>query len=101
MQTHRLVLEGLFGGLNKVNTTKELIDKKTLASFLLKDMVLTYPENESKLVKDMSYQDEIDYIVSHDKRNEFIRDLTLHIKGNTLVLFQFVEKHGNNLLYDD
>jgi superfamily II DNA or RNA helicase len=99
MQTHRLVLEGLFGTLNKVVTTKELIDNKTLASFQIKSLVLTYPEHECKLVKDMSYQDEIDFIVTHPKRNEFIRDLTLNLKGNTLVLFQFVEKHGN-VLYD-
>src|SRR6056300_672046 len=97
MQTHRLVLEGLFGTLNKVVTTKELIDNKTLASFQIKSLVLTYPEHECKLVKDMSYQDEIDFIVTHPKRNEFIRDLTLNLKGNTLVLFQFVEKHGNVL----
>jgi superfamily II DNA or RNA helicase len=99
MQTHRLVLEGLFGTLNKVVTTKELIDNETLASFQIKSLVLTYPEEECKLVKDMNYQDEIDYIVTHPKRNEFIRDLTLNLKGNTLVLFQFVEKHGD-ILYD-
>jgi len=99
MQTHRLVLEGLFGTLNKVVTTKELIDKKTLADFKIKSLVLTYPEHECKLVKDMNYQDEMDYIVSHEKRNEFIKNLTLNLKGNTLVLFQFVEKHGS-VLYD-
>jgi len=97
MQTHRLVLEGLFGSLNKVISTKELIDKKTLADFSIKALVLSYPEEECKLVKGMNYQDEIDYIVSHEKRNEFIRDLALTVKGNTLVLFQFVEKHGNVL----
>ena len=99
MQTHRLVLEGLFGTLNKVITTKELIDEKTLASFKIKSLVLTYPEHECKLVKDMKYQEEMEFIVTHPKRNEFIRDLTLNLKGNTLVLFQFVEKHGN-VLYD-
>jgi len=97
MQTHRLVLEGLFGALNKVITTKELIDKKTLSDFRIRALVLTYPESECKLVKDMNYQDEIDYIVTLPKRNEFIRDLTLQLKGNTLVLFQFVEKHGSVL----
>ena len=99
MQTHRLVLEGLFGTLNKVVSTKELIDKKTLAEFKIKSLVLTYPEEQCKLVKDMNYQDELDYIVTHQKRNEFIRDLSLNLKGNTLVLFQFVEKHGS-ILYD-
>ncbi len=99
MQTHRLVLEGLFGSLNKVVTTKQLIDNKTLAEFKIRSLVLGYPEEECKLVKDMKYQEEIDYIVTHPKRNEFIRDLTLNLKGNTLVLFQFVEKHGD-VLYD-
>jgi superfamily II DNA or RNA helicase len=94
MQTHRLVLEGLFGTLNKVVTTKELIDKKTLADFSIRCLVLTYKEEECKLVKDMSYQEEMDYIVSHNIRNEFIKDLTLKLNRNTLVLFQYVEKHG-------
>ena len=39
----------------------------------------------------------MDYIVSHEKRNNFIKDLTLNLKGNTLVLFQYVEKHGSIL----
>ena len=99
MQTHRLVLEGLFGTLNRVVSTKELIDKKTLADFDIKALVLTYSEEECKLVKDMNYQDEMNFIVSHPRRNEFIRDLTLNLNTNTLVLFQFVEKHGN-ILYD-
>ena len=100
MQTHRLVLEGLFGSLNKVVTTKELIDEKTLSSFKIRSIVLTYPEDECKLVKDMKYQDEIDYIVTHQKRNKFIKDLTLSLNSNTLVLFQFVEKHGS-VLYSE
>ena len=45
----------------------------------------------------MNYQDEVDYIVTHTERNKFIIGLTKTIKGNTLVLFQFVEKHGNLL----
>jgi superfamily II DNA or RNA helicase len=97
MQTHRLVLEGLFGSLNKVISTKKLIDAKTLAEFKIKSLVLTYSEEECKTVKGMSYQDEMDYIVTHKMRNKFIKDLTLNLKGNTLVLFQYVEKHGNVL----
>ena len=99
MQTHRLVLEGLFGELNKIISTKELIDKNTLAKFSIQSLILYYPEYECKLVKDMKYKDEIDFIVGHQKRNEFIRDLTLNLNKNTLVLFQLVEKHGS-ILYD-
>ena len=42
----------------------------------------------------MSYQEEMDYLVSNDARNIFIVNLVRSLKGNTLVLFQYVEKHG-------
>ena len=39
----------------------------------------------------------MDYIVTHPKRNKFIRNLACDQHGNTLLLFQFVEKHGKVL----
>ena len=99
MQTHRLVLEGLFGSVNRVTSTKELMDKKTLAKLNIKCIVLQYPDADKKYMKDMNYQDEVDLLVRDERRNKFIVDLTTHLKGNTLVLFQFVEKHGS-VLYD-
>ena len=51
-QTHRLVLEGLFGKVKKVTTTKELIDKDTLASLKIKCIVLKHKEEDCKAVKD-------------------------------------------------
>ena len=99
MQTHRLVLEGLFGSVNRVTSTKELMDKKTLAKLNIKCIVLQYPDADKKYMKDMNYQDEVDLLVRDERRNKFIVDLTTHLKGNTLVLFQFVEKHGA-VLYD-
>ena len=44
-----------------------------------------------------NYQDEMEYIVTHDKRNVFIKNLVRDLKGNTLVLFNYVEKHGEPL----
>ena len=99
MQTHRLVLEGLFGSVNRVTSTKELMDKKTLAKLKIKCIVLQYPDADRKFMKDQNYQDEVDLLVRDERRNKFIVDLTTHLKGNTLVLFQFVEKHGS-VLYD-
>ena len=98
-QTHRLILEGLFGSVNKVTTTKELMENKTLANLNIKCIVLQYPEVDCKFMKDQNFQDEVDLIVRDERRNEFIVNLTTHLKGNTLLLFQFVEKHGA-VLYD-
>jgi hypothetical protein len=96
-QTNKLVLEGLFGAVKKVTTTSELIDQKHLAEFRIKSIVLSYDEDTRKMVSKMVYQDEIDWIVRNPARNKFIKNLALSLKGNTLILFQFVEKHGDVL----
>ena len=99
LQTHKLVLEGVFGAVNKVISTKELIDKRTLSNLKIDSLILGYHENECKIVKDLKYADEIDYIVRHKPRLFFVNKLLSPLKGNTLVLYQFVEKHGKPL-YD-
>jgi superfamily II DNA or RNA helicase len=96
-QTHKLVLEGLFGRVKKVTTTKELIDKKQLAKFEIKAITLKYSEDQCKAMVKKKYHEEVDFLVSSNKRNAFIRNLAISLKGNTLVLFQYVEKHGNLL----
>ena len=94
-QTHRLVLEGLFGSVDNVVTTKELIDKKTLANLKVKCILLRHPNIRER----MTYAEELQYLVGNEKRNNFISDLLLHLNGNSLCLFQLVEKHGK-ILYE-
>lgn len=96
-QTHRLVLEGLFGPVFQATTTKELMDSKHLAEFKIKCLILKYPETVCKQSRDWDYNTEVDYIVLNKARNEFIKNLVLSLEGNTLILFQFVEKHGKDL----
>jgi superfamily II DNA or RNA helicase len=96
-QTHRLVLEGLFGPVFQSTTTSELIEKGQLADFNIKCLILKYPEVICKESKKWDYQTEMNYIVANQKRNEFIKNLVLSLDGNTLVLFQLVEKHGKIL----
>ena len=93
-QTHRLVLEGLFGKVEKVTTTKELMDKDTLANLKIKCIVLKHKEEDCKVVKDLKYSEELQYIVAHNTRNQFITTLCDKLNGNTLCLYQLVEKHG-------
>jgi superfamily II DNA or RNA helicase len=99
-QTHKLVLEGLFGPVRKVTTTAELIEQKHLADFRIKAIVLSYPDEIRQMIaRAGDYQSEIDYIVRLEARNNFIKNLVLSLDGNTLLLFQFVDKHGK-ILYD-
>lgn len=98
-KTHKLVLEGVFGQVKKVTTTKQLIDDNTIADLKIHGLILDYTDEEKKLVSKMTYQEEIDWLVQHPKRNTVLKNLCITQKGNTLVLFQFVEKHGQ-VLYD-
>jgi len=98
-QTHKLVLEGLFGQVKQFVKTKDLIDREQLASFRIKALLLTYTDEERKVVSKMKYQDEMDFLVGCKKRNQFIQNLALSLTGNTLLLFQYVEKHGK-ILHD-
>ena len=94
-QTHQLVLEGLFGGVEKVVSTKELMDKKTLANLRIKCILLKHPNIRER----MTYAEELTYITGNDKRNDFIANLLVRLTGNSLCLFQLVEKHGK-ILHD-
>ena len=96
-KTHKLVLQGLFGTVNRVVSTKQLIDKKQLAQLKVMCLNLKYPEIEAKKVYGVKYFEELEYLTQNTARNKYIRNLALALKGNTLLLFQLVEKHGEIL----
>ena len=96
-KTNKLVLEGLFGKTYQAITSKELMDDKHISDLKIECLVLGYTDKEKQLLKKATYQEEIDFIVSSPKRNEFICELALARKGNVLVLFNYVEKHGKVL----
>jgi superfamily II DNA or RNA helicase len=98
-KTHKLVLEGLFGPVRKVTTTKELMDKGHVADFNIKCLLLKHPDSVCQALKQATYQQEIEYLILNESRNKFISNLSLSLKGNTLILYQYVDKHGK-LLYD-
>jgi superfamily II DNA or RNA helicase len=91
--TNKYVLQGLFGDVHKVVTTKELMKRKRIANLSIKCVLLKYPEEERKKMRRLPYQDEVNFLVHHPKRTNFISQLALSQPLNTLVLFRFIE-HG-------
>jgi superfamily II DNA or RNA helicase len=83
------VLEGLFGPSYKVTRTDELMRQGHLSQLDIQCVLLKHPPQKFE-----TYEDEIQYLISHEQRNKFITNLTLDLKGNTLVLFSRVEAHG-------
>ena len=91
-QTHKWVLEGLFGPAYKVTRTKELMEKGQLAKLDITCLVLKHPPQKFE-----TYEDEIQYLINHEQRNNFLKNLALDQKGNTLILYSRVESHGEVL----
>tara|TARA_X000001388_G_scaffold24255_2_gene16758 strand:+ start:1607 stop:3079 length:1473 start_codon:yes stop_codon:yes gene_type:complete len=91
-QTHKWVLEGLFGPSYKIVKTDELMKKGHLAKLDINVLLLKHPPNKFE-----NFEEEVQYIIGHDRRNNFIKNLALDLKGNTLILFARVEKHGEPL----
>ena len=92
-ETNKLVLEGLFGPTHKVIATRDFHTPLSLQALDINVLLLRYHNDVCHMMKGKTYAEEVDYIVRHEKRNNFIKNMTLDLKGNTLVLFQFVEKH--------
>jgi superfamily II DNA or RNA helicase len=88
-QTHKWVLEGLFGPAYKIIRTDELIEKGHLAKLDIKILLIKHDPHKFE-----AFEDEVQFIIGHEKRNNFIKNLALDLKGNTLVLYSRVESHG-------
>ena len=93
-KTHKLVLEGLFGAVSKVTSTTELQEKKQLADLKIFCLILQHDKEAREFMFGKTYQEEMDYLVKNEKRNKYICNLASDLQGNTLCLFQYVEKHG-------
>lgn len=98
-QVHKLVLEGLFGKLKQFITTKELMDRKEVSDLMINCLILNYDEVYKKLIYKKPYEDEIDFLISHPARNKFIKNLALSLNNNTLILYKYVDRHGE-ILYN-
>ena len=91
-QTHKWVLEGLFGPSYKIIKTEELMKKGHLAKLDINVLLLKHPPTKFE-----NFEEEVQYIIGHNRRNNFIKNLALDLKGNTLILYARVEKHGEPL----
>lgn len=96
-KVNKLTLEGLFGRVYQVTTTRQLMDQNSVAELKIKCVVLKYDEQTRKMFKGTEYQKELDWLVTHPERNKFIRNLAISTTGNTLILFNYVDKHGKIL----
>lgn len=98
VRVHKLIIEGLFGPVYKVTTSAELIEKGTLADLKIDCILLDHNDSTKKAVsggkKRMTYPEEMAVLTANEKRTRFIARMAGSVKGATLVLYEFVERHG-------
>jgi len=94
---NKLVIKGMIGEISKAKTTRELIDEGHLSDIKITCVILRYNKESKALIKSADYQTELEFLCQHKNRNTFISKLALKQTGNSLVLFNYVEKHGKPL----
>lgn len=94
---NQLTLEGHFGQVYKVITTKELMNRGVISQLHINSLILNHNQEDRKLVKKLDYPQEMEFITQHEKRNKFITNLATDLDGNTIVLYRLVKKHGEPL----
>ena len=92
LESHQLVLEGLFGKCDRVTNTADLMKKGHLTPLKVRILLLQHG-----WVPFDYYQQEMEYLCMHTKRSNFICNLALDLEGNTLILYNYIEKHGEPL----
>lgn len=96
-ESSEMQLVGHFGPVKQVTTTKKMMDDGKASNLKIQVVNLKYPPEDIDLAKKMTYQQEIDFLVSHEKRMDFVVNVALQQTGNTLVLFRYVQKHGKEI----
>ena len=86
---NQLILESHFGPVFKTTSSADLMEKGYLAKLQVQIHVMKHTAHAFN-----TYNDEIEYLGQDYARNKYICDLAHSLKGNVLVLFARVEKHG-------
>ena len=93
-QVNETTLSGLLGPVYQVITAKQMMDAGQVTPVQIKVLLLKHPEHMCKALKGMDYKEEINQIVANQARTNFISNLAIGCTGNTLILFNFVSRHG-------
>jgi superfamily II DNA or RNA helicase len=95
--TNEMLIKGMLGPVKKIISASEAIDQGHLSDIKIRRVVFNHNEQDTKWMKKKSYQEETDFVFGHRARNDYITSLVASLKGNTLVLYTKIEKHGDLL----
>lgn len=109
---HQLFIVSMFGDIKNVASARLLMDKGLISSLDIRFVVFKYPivyckEVNKRVVEKVlpggvkkyrdNYRFESNFVETYAPRYVFVLNLIKHLKGNTLILFNKVEKQGKPL----
>lgn len=96
---NKLTLEGLFGPVKQIITSRTMIDRGFSSELSICAFVLKYSDEIRQLnnKKRIAYEDEVAFLISYEKRNKFLTNIATNVDGNIICLFRFID-HGNILV---
>lgn len=95
--TNEMVLKGQFGPIHRVANTTDLMDRNILSNLRINFINIKYDEQTCINMKHADYHMEMDWLCTNPIRNNKICQMANKLKGNTLILVQYIEKHGKVL----
>lgn len=92
-----MTLIGLFGNIKTHIRTQELIELGLGTPLKVNSIILQYPDNIKNDIKKLKrFPSQFKYIREYKSRTDFIANLTLKLRGNSLVLFSMTD-HGKDI----
>ena len=93
-KTHEMVLTGVFGPKFQLKTTKDLMTDGTLSKLDTKCINFVYPNQIKNYFRKNkpSYADEIEYLITLERRNKYIAKLGCSVKGNSLIIYKQIKQ---------
>lgn len=115
-KTHEMVLRGMFGDVERVIDTHELMGQGKVANLKIYCGLIKYPDDVCKHMRasdrgkvhlrgkkkdtpvktKAEYPEEISYIINSQERNRFGMRFAAGLEGNTIIMIHQVQ-HGRNL----
>lgn len=95
-KSNKLMVEGVFGPSYQVARTADLQSQGHLTPITVQAHFLQYGKHDKWMIKEhkRTYHEELEYLVQHAGRMQWLVKFVSQLTGNVLILYQFVEKHG-------
>lgn len=82
-----------FGAYHKIISARELIDQGYASEIKINMVEIKHSLADVVDMRDVSYQEEMEFLISHQLRNQMLVRMARTLKGNTAIMFERIDAH--------